>query len=748
MKRLLSLVAVAFAGASIGWSSVLAPLTTMRAVRSLPRAEAEQNYPVAIEGTVTFYRGYRRNLFVQDGDTGVFVKTAASENLALGDRVRITGKTGWGYQPNVQSAEVAVLGHSALPKPVPATFDRLIRGDLDATLVTIRGVVHSADLEMPSAARVPCAILRVLIDGGYIDVEVLTGDASALDHLLDSDVEITGVAGGKFDGKYQLTGIALHVSSLADIKILKPAAVSPWSLPFKPMDEVLGVYHVKNLTGRVRVSGTVTYFEPGSALVLENGDKSLWITTSSYAPIRIGDWAEAIGFPGVSNDFLALNGSEIRDTGVSSPVTPAPVTWQQFATSNHVFDLVSIEGRVVMQARESSQDEYVLVTDGHVFSAIYPHRNAVGDLPPLKRIPVGAQIRVTGICVTDRANRMGADVPFNILLRSTGDLEVLSKPSLLTVHNLGIMVVALLLGILAVGARALFLDRAMRSKLAELGYLGQRRSEILEDINKSKPLSETLERITELASASLKGAPCWCQITDGGRLGNRPLQSGASGLRIAEHPIAAHSGPALGSIFAAFDARTTSQSDEDKALATAAELATLAIETSRLHSDLVHRSEFDMLTEIENRFSFEKHLDNLFEEARVTSGVFGIIYIDLNDFKKVNDLYGHQFGDIYLQNVAARMKHQLRPGDLLARLGGDEFGVLLPTVRDQVDVEEITSRLEHCFETPFVMGSHTWRGSASFGTALYPKDADTKDSLLSSADAAMYAAKHGRRQLR
>ncbi|HEX4758287.1 MAG TPA: diguanylate cyclase [Terracidiphilus sp.] len=723
-------------------------LTTVRAVRSLSRAEAEQNYPATVEGTVTFYRGSRRNLFVQDGDTGVFVKTAATENLAPGDRVRITGKTGWGYRPNVQSDEIAVVGHSALPKPVPASFDKLIRGELDGIRVTVRGVLHSADLDLPSAAHVPSATLRVLIDGGYVEAEVLSGDAKALEQFLDSEVEITGVASGKFDGKYQLTGIALHVNSLADIKVLKPAAVNPWSLPFMPMDEVLGVYHVKNRTGRVRVSGTVTYFEPGSALVLENGEKSLWIKTSSYAPIRIGDWAEAIGFPGVSNGFLALNGSEIRDTGVSSPVAPVPATWQQFATSNHVFDLVSIEGRVVMQARESSQDEYVLVTDGHVFSAIYPHRNAVWGLLPLKRIPVGAQIRVTGICATDKANRMGADVPFNILLRSAGDLEVLSKPSLLTVRNLGIMVVALLLGILAVGARALFLDRAMRSKLAELGYLGQRRSEILEDINKSKPLSETLERITELASASLKGAPCWCQITDGGRLGNRPSQSGTSGLRIAEHPIAAHSGPALGAIFAAFDARATSLSDEDKALATAAELATLAIETSRLHSDLVHRSEFDMLTEIENRFSFEKHLDNLFEEARGTSGVFGIIYIDLNDFKKVNDLYGHQFGDIYLQNVAARMKHQLRPGDLLARLGGDEFGVLLPAVRDQVDVEEITSRLEHCFETPFVMGSHTWRGSASFGTALYPKDADTKDSLLSSADAAMYAAKHGRRQLR
>ena len=66
--------------------------------------------------------------------------------------------------------------------------------------------------------------------------------------LLDAEVEITGVAGGKFDGKRQLTGIVLHVASLADIRILKQAAFSPWSLPVTPMDQVLSVYHVKSLT--------------------------------------------------------------------------------------------------------------------------------------------------------------------------------------------------------------------------------------------------------------------------------------------------------------------------------------------------------------------------------------------------------------------------------------------------------------------------------------------------------------------
>jgi diguanylate cyclase (GGDEF)-like protein len=175
-------------------------------------------------------------------------------------------------------------------------------------------------------------------------------------------------------------------------------------------------------------------------------------------------------------------------------------------------------------------------------------------------------------------------------------------------------------------------------------------------------------------------------------------------------------------------------------------LATLAIETRRLYSDLLHRSEFDLLTDIHNRFSLGKRLDAQIEEARENAGIFGLIYIDLDGFKQVNDLYGHHVGDLYLQEVAQRMKQQLRSHDLLARLGGDEFAVLLPKVRNRAGVEEIAQRLERCFDSPFAVGEIPLHGSASFGIALYPEDGATRDSLLSTADTAMYAVKNTKRQ--
>jgi diguanylate cyclase (GGDEF)-like protein len=140
----------------------------------------------------------------------------------------------------------------------------------------------------------------------------------------------------------------------------------------------------------------------------------------------------------------------------------------------------------------------------------------------------------------------------------------------------------------------------------------------------------------------------------------------------------------------------------------------------------------------------EKALDAMIQTARETAGIFGLIYIDLNEFKQVNDLHGHLVGDKYLQEVSRRMKRQLRPFDVLARLGGDEFAVLVSQVHNRAEVHEICARLQSCFHEPFIGDGYVLQGSASFGVSLYPEDADTADSLLRGADAAMYVAKYTR----
>jgi len=308
-----------------------------------------------------------------------------------------------------------------------------------------------------------------------------------------------------------------------------------------------------------------------------------------------------------------------------------------------------------------------------------------------------------------------------------------------------------------VGARGWALERKVHHKTAALAVsieaeaalerrsklLEQKRSRILEEINGSQTLGDVLDKIAEMVSFSLDGAPCWCEVADGTTIGNCPPEP--HDLRIVRANVETRSGPALGAIFAAMSPRTPSNDRATDALSNGARLASLAIEARRLYSDLRHRSEFDLLTDIYNRFSLHKRLDSLIQEADQSRGNFGLIYIDLDRFKPINDTYGHHVGDVYLQAVAVRMNDQLLGGDMLARLGGDEFAALVALQRGRSDLDRIVKRLAGCFDAPFVIEGHVIEGMASIGVALYPDDGATKDALLNAADASMYAIKNSRR---
>ena len=727
------------------------PPITLQTAATLTNAQASQRLPVAFQATVTYFRSYDKDLFVQDGNVAIYVHATTNLKLVPGDRIMVRGTTHESFRPYVNTRDITLLGHGALPKPIQPTFEQMIRAETDCRLVTVHGLVRSADLVPDPRSPIASGYLRMIVDGGPIDANIDTQDESALKNLLDDDIEITGAISGHFDNKMQMTGILLHVQSLAGIKVLKRAVSDPWSLPVTPMDRIITGYRFNDFSERMRVRGTITYYQPGTALVLQDGSRSLWINTDSWTPLHVGDVADAIGFPSVENGFLRLNRGEVRDSLVQAPLTPALFTWRDLAMGgndghSHVFDLVSVEGQVVTEVRQATQDLYVLESDGHLFSVLLSHSALQGSapIPPMKEVPLGARIRVTGICILADANPFNGEVPFNILIRDFDDIAIVAQPPWLSVGHLLAIAGILLAAVIALGFREWSTERKNRRQIGSLAYVERRRSKVLEDINHSKPLAEILERITELVSVRLNGAPCWCQVAGGAALGNRPVDFQSSSLRIVENPIPGRSGPALGSIFAAFDARTSPNAVEKSALAMASELATLAIETSRLYSDLVHRSEFDILTDVQNRFAMEKALGAMIHTARETAGIFGLIYIDLNEFKQVNDLHGHLVGDRYLQEVSRRMKRQLRPCDVLARLGGDEFAVLVSEVHNRAEVDEICARLQGCFQEPFIGDGYFLQGSASFGVSLYPEDADTADGLLRGADAAMYVAKYTR----
>jgi diguanylate cyclase (GGDEF)-like protein len=749
MKRAVPIFAMLSLCASGAWAEAPPPLTTLRAVAALTNAQASQHMPATFEATVIYYDG---GLWVEDGNAAIYVQpTTTVYKLAPGDRVRVRGTMRESFKPIVNNAEITKLGHGALPAPVHPTFDQMISAETDCMLITVRAVVQSADLVRNWQGLASTTDLSILVEGGHhAAVAVKSDDPNLLKDLLDAEVEITGVQSGTFDNKMQQTGILIHVQSWDQVKILKRAKVDPWSIAITPMDRILTGYHIHDNSERQRVHGTITYDQPGVALVLQDGARSVWVATNSREPLHLGRVADAIGFPDVVNGFLTLTQGEVHETATWAPVTPSLFTFLQLAQGSNdghgrVFDLVSVEGRVVTEVRQATQDEYVLDSDGRLLSAILHHRASSNAAPldPMREIPVSARIRVTGICMLTDADHLNHEVPFNILMRTVDDIEVVGRPSPLNVRNLIILVALLLVAIFAVGAWSLYLERKRRHEIAAMAYLEQRRSLILEELNGSRPLKEIVEHITDLVTFSLRGAASWCEIQDGPCFGQRPAD--VTSQRVVQQMIRGRSGDPLGTLFAAIPHLVKPNPNESTTLALGTGLAKVAIETSNLYNNLVYRSEFDLLTDLPNRFSLEKQLETLICEACASDGVFGFIFIDLDRFKEINDRYGHQTGDVYLEAAAQRMKRQLRPGDMLARLGGDEFAVVARSVRNRADVVEIALRLERCFDEPFVAEGRQIYGAASLGIALYPEDATNRDILLSTADTAMYAAKQSRK---
>lgn len=154
----------------------------------------------------------------------------------------------------------------------------------------------------------------------------------------------------------------------------------------------------------------------------------------------------------------------------------------------------------------------------------------------------------------------------------------------------------------------------------------------------------------------------------------------------------------------------------------------------------------DSLTGLANRVSLMEQLSRTLVSARREKRLVGVLYLDLDHFKDVNDTLGHGIGDRLLRFVAGQLRGSVRATDLVARLGGDEFTVLVPDLkREQAAGQIATNILRRLAEEPFRDGDRTIRIGASIGIALFPKDAIDSEGLLACADAAMYEAKRAGR---
>jgi diguanylate cyclase (GGDEF)-like protein/PAS domain S-box-containing protein len=166
----------------------------------------------------------------------------------------------------------------------------------------------------------------------------------------------------------------------------------------------------------------------------------------------------------------------------------------------------------------------------------------------------------------------------------------------------------------------------------------------------------------------------------------------------------------------------------------------------RLSQNRLHQlAYYDSLTGLANRKHFYESLQKSIEWAKQKNQLVGLLFIDLDGFKQVNDSLGHDFGDLLLKAVSGRVKNCLRGSDLVARLGGDEFTVILPGIKQPQDVEIVAAKILATLSQPFMLEGHQLQIAASIGSSVYPDDGELQDVLIKKADTAMYRVKQAGR---
>lgn len=151
---------------------------------------------------------------------------------------------------------------------------------------------------------------------------------------------------------------------------------------------------------------------------------------------------------------------------------------------------------------------------------------------------------------------------------------------------------------------------------------------------------------------------------------------------------------------------------------------------------------YDGLTGLPNRTLFYELSEKLIESSKRNNCLLGLMFVDIDKFKNINDSYGHKIGDDVLIEVGKILSNSIRKSDIVARVGGDEFLILLPNLKDENDYKAIVSRIIKETEKPFVCEENGITISLSIGISIFPKDGEDIDKLKINADKYMYFAKN------
>lgn len=720
------------------------PLTTAKQVHDMAPDEADRALPVHLVATVTYYEPSYNLLFVSDASGSVFVWITHPYPLHVGDLIDIHGVTERSLRTRVAgNADIHVLaGHRSIAVK-PSSYNELMAGERDCQYVSVRGVVRSANLELHNTDNV--AQLQVLVSGGIVQIYVQDPRGLNLNGLIDAEIEVEGADGAEFNARYQAMRPKLFVSSAANLKILRRPTVNPLELPATEIDKVMASHMVVNQSRRIRLQGAVTAFDPGYSLVIQHEGHGLLVLTRQMDELPLGTVVDVIGFADDHAYSAVLEDAQFYPTGHMESVMPQRVGYSEALSGIYSDRLIQMDGRVLSRLQGEWSDTLVIMVEQHPVGLVLRHSGNRASLPDLAP---GALVRVSGVCRITPGITWRKPLLFRMDLRSGSDVQVLALPSWWNFRHLLNVGCGLLASWLFIMLWVLVLRRrvALQTGRIERSIQVEReRSRLLEQINSEEPLNEVLRDICGSIALLVSEVCCYYILfeSEAGAAQTALTAKSNSQEFLYEASLSDARGNQVGMFRVESLKRRILSAEEKDILTMGASLANLAVNQRRMYDELNYQSSHDQLTALPNRRLADIRLEEVIEQAEQTGTCIGVAYIDVDQFKQVNDRHGHKTGDLYLQQIAARLGAKIRATDLLARIGGDEFLLIATVLRNLKDAQIYKDRLSCCFKDPFLLEGVLIHGSASIGVAVYPDHGTTSEALKKYADTEMYSVKHG-----
>jgi len=403
-------------------------LTTVAEVRRLSAAEAEKHYPVKLRGVVTFYDDGLFSRFLQDDTAGIYLQVTNLLALQAGQLVEVDGVTGPGeFAPVVMPTNIKVLGEGKIPDAKPSSLERLMSGAQDSQMVEVSGNIRAARFEKSTGNY----FIDVVTGGERFTVVAKQIPAAQPKDLLDATVRVRGVCSTLFNRQRQLFWFRLLVPNADSLVVEKPAPPNPFDAPTQNIDSLLRFTPEGTMSHRVKVTGTVVYYEPGNAVFIQDGSHGLHCQTLLRETLQPGDQVEVLGAPAKGDYTPILEDSIYRKIGTGAAPKADAVDLNEVLTGVHDCRLVQLNAKVLERVDRGVNQFLLLQAGDFVFEAYLP-QDASGDR--LTGMANGSEVMVTGICLIERGNNWQAGKDwraksFRLLLRSPQDILLVQAPS-------------------------------------------------------------------------------------------------------------------------------------------------------------------------------------------------------------------------------------------------------------------------------------------------------------------------------